>query len=167
VNVAVVELAARDRRAATWLGVGGALADAIHAAIATIGWGAIVTRSPTATRSLAIASAIIVVGYAIYIVRARPKRREIRRSGIGAFATGLALTLPNPGALMAWTAVAAAIDPSPVMAIGVGVGSAAWFAALARLAGTIRIDERRWLVWLVGVVLVAIAGVGVARTLTT
>jgi threonine/homoserine/homoserine lactone efflux protein len=164
VNVAVVELASRDRRAATWLGAGGALADAIHAAIATVGWGAIVARSAAATRVLAIASAVIVVGYAAYVVHARPERREIRRSGIAAFATGLALTLPNPGALMAWTAVAAALAPSPVMAIGVGIGSATWFAVLARLADRIRLDERRWIVWVVGGVMVAIALVGVIRT---
>ena len=67
-------------------------------------------------------------------------------------ATGLALTLPNPAALAAWLAVATALGArstaaSVAMAAGVGLGSAVYFAGLARVAARSARSLRRprWL----------------------
>ncbi|MBA3542354.1 MAG: hypothetical protein H0T79_22250, partial [Deltaproteobacteria bacterium] len=80
------------------------------------------------------------------------------------------LTLPNPGALGAWVAVAA-IWPagSPLLAtlvgLGVGAGSALWFVLLGRWVGTVRRDHPvvRAIPRVAVVALIAIAIVGVAR----
>ena len=64
------------------------------------------------------------------------------------FASGLALTLPNPAALGAWVAIAAVLWPSATtsiavsLALGVGIGSAAWFVFLAGLVAKISPDHR-------------------------
>ena len=174
VNIAVVELATRDRRSATWLGAGGALADTAHAGVAIAGWGALVAANPGVTRVLAVVTAAIVVGYAMWVVvgTRRPEARILApTSRARALATGLALTLPNPAALAAWTAVAAALFPRATPAVaaaaaaGVGVGSALWFAALARLGARVRLGDRVWAARAVAVVLLAIAGVAIARAL--
>jgi threonine/homoserine/homoserine lactone efflux protein len=175
VNIAVIEAAGRDRRAATWLGAGGAVADATHTVVAIIGYGAVITRSPAATRVLAVASAAIVAGYAAWIVMRRrdaaAPERAVPTSPLRAFGTGLSLTLPNPGALMAWTAVAAALFPGATVgeaiacAAGVGAGSAVWFAMLAKIAARTRIADRRWATRAVAAVLLGLAVVAIVRVL--
>jgi len=81
--------------------------------------------------------------------------------------------LPNPAPLAAWIAVASALLPGAtaaegaVAAIGVGVGSAAWFALLARLASRGRATAivTRWLPRAVALAFAAIAVVAIARAL--
>ena len=151
VNVAIVDAAAVGRRRfALGVGLGGAAADAVHAAVAFAGLGRIVTSRPELVRGLAIAAAVLIVGYAIVAWRGRPARRpssDDSRLSRG-LATGALLTLPNPGALAAWVAVAAALLPAATtaeaaaLAAGVGAGSAAWFALLARLVGRIPPEHR-------------------------
>jgi len=179
VNVAVIELGARDRRAATWLGFGGAIADALHTTLAIVGYGALITRSVVATRVLAVVSAVIVAAYAAWIVRRGGRPASVTRAGAAppvptpprAIATGLSLTLPNPGALMAWTAVAAALFPGAgageavAAAIGVGTGSAVWFAMLARIAARSRLAERPWATRVVAGVLLALGVAAVVRAM--
>ncbi|MCE9578193.1 MAG: LysE family translocator [Deltaproteobacteria bacterium] len=171
VNVSVVEAARRTgRRHATMIGLGGALADAIHAGLAFAGLAPLVAAQPVVMRALAIASAVIVIGYAIAVWARRdaPPREPARGRG---FATGLALTLPNPAPLVAWIAVATALLPGAsipvgiVGAIGVGLGSAAWFALLAAIAARARPSPMmgRWLPQVVAVALAGIAAVAIVR----
>lgn len=176
VNVAIVDAAAAGRRRfALGVGLGGAAADTVHAAIAFAGLGRIVTARPELVRVLAAAAATLIVGYAIAAWRARPARRPPIDGSrlVRGVAAGALLTLPNPGALTAWIAVAAALAPgaqiaeAAAIAAGVGAGSAAWFALLAHLAGRVppehralRIIPRAALIALVG-----IAVYGVARVL--
>jgi hypothetical protein len=83
------------------------------------------------------------------------------------------LTLPNPAALGAWVAVAAMTWPDAsvtvaiTLAVGVGIGSAAWFAFLARLVSKVRPDHRalRIIPKVALAMFVAIALVGVVRAL--
>jgi threonine/homoserine/homoserine lactone efflux protein len=172
VNCAIVEAAsAGDVRYARSIGLGGAVADLAHATLAFIGLGQLVVAEPAWTRGLAIAAAVIVVAYAAVTWRRAPHAPERDRRAHRGFAVGLALTLPNPGALAAWVAVAAAAWPdiAPVDAValgaGVGVGSAVWFAVLASWVArrrdhrAVRIAARAALA-----ALVALAAVGVART---
>jgi threonine/homoserine/homoserine lactone efflux protein len=141
VNVAIVEAAQAGRAAfARRIGVGGALADSIHAAVAFVGVGRVVTERPEWKLALALVTGAVFAVYATSVVRRRRRKQETAdasasRRGV---LVGFLLTLPNPGALAAWVAVAAVVWPAIpttsalVLAAGVGVGSALWFTALAR-----------------------------------
>lgn len=172
VNVAIVEAAARgERRFAIQVGLGGALADAVHAAIAFLGIGRVADHVPQ--RTLAVVAGCIVVAYALLALRrhagAAPRPR---RYGV---VTGLVLTLPNPAALGAWFAVAAALWPSidvtPAIALaaGVGIGSALWFTVLARVVAALPAGHRivRWLPRVAVALLAAIAVAGIVRAFAT
>ncbi|HEY5944578.1 MAG TPA: LysE family transporter [Kofleriaceae bacterium] len=170
VNVAIVEAATRgERRYASHIGIGGALADTVHASIAFVGVGRVVTDYPQYTRAMAIVAAALVVGYALLALRRhRIVAPRHRRYGV---VTGLVLTLPNPAALAAWIAVAAVVWPTIdlvaalAVGIGVGVGSALWFVLLARFAAALPPEHRivRWLPRIAIVLLIAIAVLGVVR----
>ena len=172
VNVAIIDAASTGRkRFAIGVGLGGAIADMLHAALAFVGVGRLVTARPELVRWLAIAAAVAIVLYAALAWRRRETPRvatDESRIGRG-FATGFVLTLPNPGALAAWVTVAAALwpdagyDEAIVFGLGVGVGSAAWFAFLARWIGSIRPDHPALSILpraaLVGFVAIAVVGV--------
>jgi len=183
INVAIVDAAAAGRRRfAVGLGLGGAAADTIHAGLAFAGVGRVVLADPRRVRVLAIAAAIAIVAYAVISWR---RRRDARarpaadrpalgggKLGRGA-ATGFALTLLNPAALGAWVAVAAAAWPgaelaeAALIAGGVGAGSALWFTLLARWISRVRRDHPAVVAIprIALVLLIAIAGLGVARAL--
>ncbi len=142
-NVAVVEAGLRaGRRRALWVAAGGATADTAHASLAFVGIGSAAARYHAATGIFFLVSGAIVAGYGILAVRvgggpgaaAAPARSNPR-----AYGTGLALTLFNPAALLAWVAVAGALPPAGAVSavatgVGVGLGAFAVFSALALLA---------------------------------
>jgi threonine/homoserine/homoserine lactone efflux protein len=174
INVAIVDAsAAGHKKLATGIGIGGALADAIHAALAFIGIGQLVTRRPDLVRWLAIGAAALIVVYALLAWRRERKPTIVDASNARAIATGFVLTLPNPGALSAWVAVAATLWPRATiaealtLAAGVGIGSATWFALLAHWVS--RIPREHWSLRVIPKIalgaLVAIAAVGVVRVL--
>jgi L-lysine exporter family protein LysE/ArgO len=173
VNVAIVDAAlARARRHALGLGLGGATADTVHAALAFLGIGRLVTAHPEWLRALAIAAAVVMLGYAVFAWRKHHVAKQVSGGSVAAgFASGLALTLPNPGALGGWAAIAAALWPaattseSIAFAIGVGIGSAVWFTVLGRIVGKIRPDHPalRVVPRLALALFVVIAIVGVVR----
>ena len=141
INMAIAEAATAGRqRFAVGLGLGGALADSVHAGAAFAGVARVITARPTWPRALALLSACVIAGYAGVALRRRQRAHAGTQPGSRArgIAMGIALTLPNPGSLAAWVAVAAAVWPSSspasavVLAVGVGVGSALWFSWLAR-----------------------------------
>jgi L-lysine exporter family protein LysE/ArgO len=155
INVAIVDaVMANERRHALGLGIGGAIADATHTVLALIGVGRVLTARPQYARWFAIVAAIVVVVFAVASWRRRRAPRSTRVAGatdvgiVRGVVSGLALTLPNPAALAAWVAVAAMIWPDAtvmtavVVAIGVGLGSAAWFTLLGRLIARVRPDHR-------------------------
>ena len=146
VNVAVVERARRDGAGAgAALGIGGAIADGTHAALATLGTGAWLANHRVALLAVALTGAVSIAIYAVMLWRrasepaaAGPALAAASRSRL--LLRGLSLTLPNPAALLAWTAIATALWPTAsiataiAVAAGVAVGSATWFVTLARLA---------------------------------
>jgi threonine/homoserine/homoserine lactone efflux protein len=139
VNVAIVEAAHAGRAGfARRLGAGGALADAIHAGVAFVGVGRVIEERPEWKIAMAIATGAVIAMYATHVVRRR--RRKQPPPERGGVLVGFLLTLPNPGALAAWIAVAAVVWPSIspagalVLAAGVGAGSAVWFTALSWIA---------------------------------
>jgi threonine/homoserine/homoserine lactone efflux protein len=179
VNVAIVDaVAAQQRRYAVGLGLGCALADTVHSLLAFVGVGRVVTERPDLVRILAIAAALIILAYAVVAWRRRKTAAHapaaITSSSLArGIPAGVALTLPNPGALAAWVAIAAVLWPHANLAeamgvgIGVGIGSAAWFALLAHLVSRLRRDHPL-LAYLPVVALamfVAVAVVGVVRVL--
>ena len=151
INVAIVQAATAGRRTfALGVGLGGALADSAHAALAFLGLAQLVTRRPDLTRVLAILAALVLVAFAILTWRRRePGRVRGPRDGglVVGFGAGIALTLPNPAALAAWVTVAASLWPAATtaeaitLALGVGVGSAAWFTLLGRLVRRVPADH--------------------------
>jgi threonine/homoserine/homoserine lactone efflux protein len=196
VNVSIVDAAAAGRRwFATGLGLGGAVADVVHAGLAFAGVGGVVIADPRLVRGLAIGAAAVILGYAVFAWRrrrgpahtgdaARTERSDRSaasgeppaRTGaqlVRGTITGFLLTLPNPAALGAWVAVAAAAWPdaapgeAAVIAGGVGVGSALWFTLLARWVSRVRRDHPAltWIPRIALVALIAIAAVGVVRAL--
>lgn len=147
VNVAIIEAAHAGRAAfARKLGAGGALADAIHAGAAFVGVGRVIEDRPEWKIAMAIATAAVIAMYATHVVLRR--RRKQPPPARGGMLVGFLLTLPNPGALAAWIAVAAVVWPAIslanalVLAAGVGAGSAVWFTALATI--TARAGSKRY-----------------------
>jgi threonine/homoserine/homoserine lactone efflux protein len=191
VNVSIVDAAAAGRRwFATGLGLGGAAADVVHAALAFAGVGGVVIADPRLVRGLTIGAAAVILGYAALAWRRRrgpirggDARADCTSASGGAPArtgqlgrgavTGFLLTLPNPAALGAWVAVAAAawpdagLDEAGVIAGGVGVGSAVWFTLLARWVSRVRRDHPvlAWIPRIALAALIAIAAIGVVRAL--
>ncbi len=173
VNVAIVDAAlSRARSHALGLALGGATADSVHAALAVLGIGRLVTAHPEWLRVLAVALAIVMLSYAVYAWRKHHVAKQVSGGSVAkGFAAGLALTLPNPGALGGWAAIAAALWPAPTtedaiaFAVGVGIGSAAWFTVLGRLVGRIRPDHPalRVVPRIALVLFVGIAVVGIVR----
>jgi threonine/homoserine/homoserine lactone efflux protein len=188
VNVSIVDAAAAGRRwFATGLGLGGAAADAAHAALAFGGVGSVVIADPRLVRGLAIGAAAAILAYAAFAWRRRGPTRPgdaaptggsgeppARTGQLGRGAvTGFLLTLPNPAALGAWVAVAAAtwpraaLEEAAVLAGGVGAGSALWFSLLARWVSRVRRDHPvlTWIPRIALAALIAIAAIGVVRAL--
>ncbi len=174
VNVAIVDLARRDRRAAIGVGLGGALADTAHAAAAFGGLAAAVLARPDLAAVLALVSGVILAGYALWLLRATRAHAAAAHSAVGlgrGVVLGVSLTLPNPGALAAWVTVAAALAPpgghagALACALGVGVGSAAWFVTLAVLVarGGGAPTHRPWLRRVVAASMLVIAALAIAR----
>jgi len=177
INVSIVDAAIAGRtRFAIGLGLGGAIADTVHAGLAFVGVGRLVTARPELVRWLAIGAAGLILAYVALAWRTGRERRiagdDPDRSSLGrGTGVGFALTLPNPGALAAWVAVAAALWPEAtiaeacVLAIGVGIGSAGWFGGLARWVGRVRPDHPALAIVsrVALVVLVGIAVFGVIR----
>ena len=173
INLAIIDTAsAGHRTAAIGIGIGGALADTLHAALAFVGVAALVTAHPDVVRVLAIAAAALIATYAVFAWRAHhrsaPPREPTRTRSL---VTGFLLTLPNPGALSAWVAVAASLWPDATtaealtLAAGVGIGSALWFALLAHLVAKLPRDHRalRIIPRVAIVALLAIAVAGLVR----
>jgi len=180
VNVAIVEAAARDgRRHATGIGLGGALADGIHAGLAFAGISELLVRHRELERGLALASAAVVLAYAVVVWRRRvpashgARARATEGRALRGVGVGLALTLPNPMALLAWVVAAGAVMPRASLAaalcgaVGVAVGSGLWFAALARLASRGALDgaAARWVPRAVAALLAGFAAFTVVRAL--
>jgi threonine/homoserine/homoserine lactone efflux protein len=137
VNLSIMEAAAAGRVGfAVRVGIGGAIADTAHAGVAFVGVGGLVTEHPTWMKAMALIAAAVIASYVALAWRGKHAQRQLgQRTGV---VIGLLLTLPNPAALGAWVAVAAALWPTVdltgaiVLAVGVGIGSAVWFTALAR-----------------------------------
>lgn len=155
INIAIVDAAtAGRRRFAVGLGLGGGAADAVHAMLGFGGVGRVVTDDPELVRVLAIAATVVILAYAVFAWRYRRRPGAATRDDqpgqvrvLHGAATGFLLTAPNPAALGAWVALAAAVWPHAAffeaagLAAGVCTGSMLWFSSLARWISRVRPDH--------------------------
>ncbi len=171
-NLAIIDAATRgEERFARGIALGGGLADGVHAAIAFASVTRLLAAHPHWTKAMAIVAAVVIGIYVIVGSRRHSMAESTTRRASTGLVTGLLLTLPNPAALGAWIAVAAAVwptietVPSLVLAVGVALGSAAWFTVLAHWIAKLPPDgrARRVLPILAIVLLAAIAIAGLVR----
>ena len=156
-------------------GLGVATADAFYAAVAVFGVAAVVTTTlaPVA-RWLALAGGLALVFIGIRSVVSSPATREASTSTTGAglawaYASILGLTITNPGTIISFAALAAALGaglsgswtrPALVVA-GVGLGSAGWWLVLASITALVRARVTPTVARTIGIVSgLAIAGLG-------
>lgn len=171
VNVTIVDAGHRlGLRRALGIGLGGALADAAHVALAVAGVSALLARHQRLAPVLYAVSGIVLLAYGVAMARSAPSPgsgARGREPGFGrGVALGLSITLPNPAALGAWTVVVGALLPGATRdqglaaAAGVGVGSLAWFWLLGYLASRDRDLLRPAGAWLTRAFAVVIIGCG-------
>lgn len=125
-------------------GLGAAVADAIYAAIAAFGVTAVVALLDQGQRAIRLIGAALLLWIAWRILRAAPTEADATGearapSPAAAFASTVALTLANPATIVSFLGVFAGLGvavgggtaDAAVVILGVFVGSAAWWLALA------------------------------------
>lgn len=176
-NAAVVDTALRSGpRRALALAAGAASADFAHACLAFVGLGPLLADHPPWPAIFFVISGVAIATYGVVVFRAAPKSSKPAGGTMSsAYLVGLLLTISNPGALMAWMVVAAAVAPADTsvaggLATGVGIGAFAWFSVLALLAGRGRnlVSRHRSLVSrIIGAALIALGLLSLLRGIHT
>jgi threonine/homoserine/homoserine lactone efflux protein len=152
VNVAVIDAAYRHTmRRAIAVGLGGSLADGLYAGLGVMGVTPILRTYEGVEPILFAISGIVLLIYGLFTVRSQPvtpatqepaasesvaMRKEMREG----FTVGAALIILNPAAVVTWVVIMGTFIPAEytvgqglACAVGVVVGSFAWFALVAYL----------------------------------
>jgi L-lysine exporter family protein LysE/ArgO len=175
VNVAVIDAAYRQSlRRAIAVGLGGAIADLVYASLGILGVGPLLDRHPAVPPVLYGLSGVVLIIFGILTARAQeldphpPAGAEARSAGFaGGVGLGVALILLNPGAIVTWVVIVgsflagATTSEGIAAAIGVGLGSCAWFSLVAYLAHHGMKVLGRKAVWLTRVVGTLLVGYGI------
>jgi arginine exporter protein ArgO len=185
VNVAVIDTAYRHHlKRAIAVGLGGAAADLLYAFLGIVGVGPMLKEHPQVPPILFAASGVVLVAYGIMTVRARPadptsgagSGGEDKPYFWGGFALGAALILLNPAAILTWVVIVGSAftdfteAQGMVAAIGIGVGSFAWFTFVAFLAdGGKKLlgDKTIWITRVVGFALIGYGFFSIGRAIYT
>jgi threonine/homoserine/homoserine lactone efflux protein len=176
VNVAVIDAAYRHTmRRAIGVGLGGAIADGLYAALGVLGVTPVLRTYPSIPPLLYLVSGLVLLGYGFLTARSQPvapaqpvetpdesvttlQRREMWAG----FSVGLALIALNPATIVTWVVIMGQIIPEPSVsdgiacAIGVMCGSFGWFALVAYLTQkgkSVLGDKAAWIPRLVGMAL--------------
>ena len=176
-NVAVIDAAYRHTfRRAIAVGMGAALADGLYSTLGVLGVTPILNAHHMVPPILELVSGVILVGYGILTARSRPVTpssnatpRTIKPSSEmwSGFTVGLALIVLNPAALVTWVVIVGRIIPKAThieglfTAIGVMLGSFAWFSFVAYLTrkGKHMLGEKAaWIPRVVGIALIGYGG---------
>lgn len=179
VNVAVIDAAYRHTmRRAIAVGLGGALADGLYAALGLIGVAPLLRQYPSVPPILYTVSGVVLLVYGFLTARtqavapaqpADPQASESvaqRREMWSGFTVGLALIVLNPAAVVTWVVIMGSLIPEPTLmgglacAIGVMIGSFGWFALVAYLTHkgkSVLGEKAKWIPRLVGVALMGYA----------
>ncbi len=151
VNVAVIDAAYRHTfRRAFAVGLGGSIADGLYAALGVMGVTPILRTYPAVPPILYAISGVVLLIYGFITARtqvvapattepddsSKSKKRKEMREG---FMVGAALIILNPAAIVTWVVIMGSIIPDGTTAeglacaIGVMIGSLAWFVLVAYL----------------------------------
>jgi putative LysE/RhtB family amino acid efflux pump len=175
VNVAVIDAAYRHTlRRAIAVGIGGAIADGLYAALGVLGVTPILSANPKIPPILYAVSGVVLLVYGFFTARSQPvapatdsggsqskiadPKKEMREG----FITGLLLIILNPAAVVTWVVIMGTIIPEPTRlggiacAIGVMIGSFGWFALVAYLTQkgkNVLGEKAAWIPRLVGIAL--------------
>ena len=179
VNVAVIDAAYRHTlRRAIAVGLGGAIADGLYAALGVLGVTPFLQKYPTIPPILYAISGIILLVYGFLTARSQPvapatptevppsESVAMRREMWSGFSVGVALIILNPAAIVTWVFIMGSIIPDATVAegiacaIGVMVGSFGWFALVAYLTQKGRQvlgEKAAWIPRFVGIALMVYA----------
>jgi threonine/homoserine/homoserine lactone efflux protein len=129
-------------------GLGAATADAFYGALAAFGLTALTGLLISLRGPLGVVGGAFLVWLGLRTMRARPlaAAEAPARPGLaGAYLSTLALTLTNPATILSFAAVfvglgavAGGFAGALGLTVGVGLGSAAWWAVLAIAVSTLR-----------------------------
>lgn len=171
VNVAVIDAAYRHTlRRAIAVGLGGALADGLYAALGVLGVTPILNSYPSVPPILYLISGAVLLIYGFLTARSQPvapatadgSQAKIDPKGEfwPGFTVGLALIILNPAAIVTWVVIMGQLIPESTIgngvacALGVMIGSFAWFALVAYLTQkgkSVLGEKAAWIPRLVGV----------------
>lgn len=144
-GLAVMNAASRGRlRRALGVGGGAAVGDATYATLGIVGVGPLLARYPSVPPVLQAVSGIALIAYGLrHLLGRRAQTPPTREAGsdrgdlAGGLVLGVATLLSNPGSLITWVVIVGSVlaGASPVesaaTAIGIGLGSFAWFSLMA------------------------------------
>ncbi|MGN6103498.1 MAG: LysE/ArgO family amino acid transporter [Kofleriaceae bacterium] len=177
VNVAVIDAAYRHTlRRAIAVGLGGALADGLYAALGVIGVKPFLDSYPSIPPILFLVSGLVLLAYGFLTARSQPvapaqpppdeaqlsSTTLQRREMWSGFTVGLALIILNPAAIVTWVVLIARLIPDAsstggsAFAAGVMIGSFGWFALVAYLTHkgkSVLGDKAAWIPRFVGIAL--------------
>ena len=141
----------RGRIAGIAAGMGVAVADTIYAAAGAYGISFVGAALTSSESLLKLAGGVVLIAFGIYLARKQPNasaedNREVPKSLHADFGMMLALTLTNPMTIVSFAGLFAgvsglhgfALSAIPALLIGVFLGSAVWWVALAVVIGRIR-----------------------------
>jgi threonine/homoserine/homoserine lactone efflux protein len=178
VNVAVIDASYRHTlRRAISVGLGGACADCMYAALGVLGVTPIIGNYPSVPPVLFAVSGIVLLIYgyrtarssAVVPVPTTPDAAEVvnaRDEMKQGFRVGVALILMNPAAVVTWVVIMTTFVPTATplegvfCAIGVFCGSWGWFTLVAYLTHRgkhVLGDNAAWIPRVVGVALMVYA----------
>jgi threonine/homoserine/homoserine lactone efflux protein len=179
VNVAVIDAAYRHTmRRALSVGLGGAIADGLYAALGVLGVTPILNTYPAVPPILYAVSGIVLLFYGFLTARSQPvapatnepsasESTHLRKEMMVGFKVGLALIILNPAAIVTWVVIMGSIIPTSgdavdgiACALGVMFGSFGWFALVAYLThrGRQMLGEKAaWIPRVVGLALMVYA----------
>jgi len=178
VNVAVIDAAYRHTmRRAIAVALGGSIADGLYAALGVIGVTPVLNNYPGIPPILYAISGVVLLIYGFLTARSQPvapasndppasESVAMRKEMWSGFTVGLALIILNPAAIVTWVVIMGSIIPDGTAlegiacAIGVMIGSFAWFALVAYLTQKGRQvlgDKAAWIPRVVGIALMVYA----------
>ena len=175
VNAAVIDTAYRHHlKRALSVGFGGASADMVYAYLGIVAISPYLTKYPAVEPILYGISGVVLVAYGVMTAKAKPRENNVDQvTQTGApyfwqgFGLGVALIFLNPGTLITWVFIVGTHMADythmegTLAAIGVGVGSCAWFTFVGFLAnkGKRILGERT--IWVTRFIGISLASYGV------
>ncbi len=177
VNVAVIDAAYRHTlRRAMAVGFGGSVADMLYSGLGVLGVTPVLNTYPSIPPILYAVSGVVLLVYGFLTARSQPVQPAVsgderpsvaelaqRKEFWRGFSVGAALILLNPAAMVTWVVIIGQIIPpidnnwqGVACAIGVGIGSFAWFALVAYLTHkgkNVLGEKAAWIPRVIGVAL--------------